>query len=199
MHKSKYIQKVEDYVIDLLCDLPESLCYHNLKHTQEVVEASRVLASSSKLSDVETEIVVISAWFHDAGHTTTYFGHEEAGVEIAKKFLNDINYPTPRIKEVLNCILATHYPPKPKNEIQKVLCDADMFHLTLDDYESRSMKLKEEIESVTDKEIPLRYWCDQNIEFLNDHCYFTSYGRKFLNFLKEKNLNKFFHNYCKNQ
>ncbi|MGQ1909327.1 HD domain-containing protein [Marinifilum sp. RC60d5] len=195
---NKYINQVENFVSNLLCELPEHLYYHNLKHTQEVVEASKLLARNSKLNEIESEIVIIAAWFHDSGHSATYFGHEKAGVDIAKKFLKNIKYPSDRSKKVFDCILATNYPPNPKNEIQKVLCDADMFHLGSEDYELRCMNLKKEIESVTDQEIPNSHWYDQNVDFLKHHCYFTSYGKKILEFLKEQNLKKYFKNCCKN-
>jgi len=194
--KIDYQAEVEKYVRKLLEKLPAELCYHNTKHTFEVVEASRNLSLKSGLSDEHTEIVVIAAWFHDSGHTITYFGHEEAGIEIAKNFLNKIEYPKDRTQEVLRCIACTKYPPNPKNEMQKVLCDADMFHLTFDDYEYRSMQLKKEIEIVTCNKIPFQYWCDTNLAFLQDHCYFTNYGKKILTFLKETNLKKFLHDYC---
>ncbi|WP_209319653.1 HD domain-containing protein [Ancylomarina longa] len=193
---NNFIEEVEKYVGKLLEKLPAELCYHNLKHTLEVVEASKNLAVESGLSAEHTEIVIIAAWFHDCGHTITYFGHEEAGMEIAKNFLNKIEYPSDHTQEVLRCIACTKYPSQPQNEMQKVLCDADMFHLTFDDYEYRSMKLKEELEAVTHKEIPFQHWCDTNLEFLEDHCYFTNYGKKILTFFKESNLKKFLHDYC---
>ncbi|WP_421919687.1 HD domain-containing protein [Marinifilum sp.] len=193
-----YILQVEEYVTDLLCDLPVNLCYHNLKHTKEVVEACKILARKSQLSPSNTELVIIAAWFHDAGHAVTYFGHEKAGTEIAVDFLSRIHYPKSKINKVVNCILATHYPPRPQNELEKVLCDADMYHLSLDDYESRSFSLRKELETVTSTEIPKQHWCNKNIEFLNDHCYFTNYGKKVLQFLKEKNIKKYFTSHCKN-
>jgi HD superfamily phosphodiesterase len=195
---SKYILKVEEFVRELLCDLPENLCYHNLKHTKEVVEACKTIAKNCNLSASDTEIVMIAAWFHDSGHAVTYFGHEEAGTIIAKDFLQEINYPAAKIKKVVDCILATHYPPKPKNELQRILCDADMYHLSLEDYETRSFSLLKELETVTSTEIPKQYWCDKNVEFLKDHCYFTNYGKKVLQFLKEKNIKKYFTSHCKN-
>jgi len=197
MYISKnYILKVEEFVTDLLCDLPENLCYHNLKHTKEVVEACKEIAKKSGLSASNTEIVIIAAWFHDAGHAVTYFGHEKAGTKIAKEFLSKIHYPASKVNKVINCILATHYPPQPKNDLEKILCDADMYHLSLDDYESRSFSLRKELETVTSTEIPKQYWCDKNLEFLRDHCYFTTYGKKVLQFLKEKNLKKYFLSHC---
>ncbi|NOU60678.1 HD domain-containing protein [Marinifilum caeruleilacunae] len=195
---SKYIAKVEEFVSELLCDLPDNLCYHNLKHTKEVVEACKTIAKNCKLSASDTEIVIIAAWFHDSGHAITYFGHEEAGTKIATDFLQEINYPGSKINKVVDCILATHYPPKPKNELQRILCDADMYHLSLEDYESRSFSLLKELETVTSTEIPKQYWCDKNVEFLKDHCYFTNYGKKVLQFLKEKNIKKYFTSHCKN-
>ena len=193
---NKYILPVKQFVTELLCKLPSNLCYHNLTHTEEVVEASKLLAHHSKLDPIEKEILIISAWFHDAGHSATYFGHEVAGADLAKNFLKKINYPPERIRAVSACILCTHYPPSPQNKIQKILCDADMFHLTLNDYEERSLKLKQEIESVTNCNIPLQFWCDKNVEFLKNQSYYSKYGKKLFSKLKESNLNKFICNHC---
>ena len=193
---SKYIQLVREFVTELLCKLPSNMCYHNLKHTEEVVDACILLAVHSKLNPIEKEILIISAWFHDAGHIKTYFGHEIAGADLAEKFLRKIKYPSERIREVSACILCTHYPPNPQNQIQKILCDADMFHLTLNDYEDRCLKLKQEIESVSNCNIPLQSWYDKNIDFLKKQFYFSKYGKKLFSKLKESNLNKFICNHC---
>lgn len=192
---SDYIIQVEEFVTELLNDLPEELCYHNLKHTREVVHAGKILAEKSGLSASDTEIIIISAWFHDVGHIITYFGHEKAGSQIAKNFLRKIKYPIKKIEKVVNCIMATCYPPNPNNELQRVLCDADMYHLSMDDYENRSAVLRKELEMVTSTKIPHKIWCDKNIEFLNDHCYFTKYGKKVLHLLKEKNIKEYFSNH----
>jgi HD superfamily phosphodiesterase len=194
--KENYISKVEEFVSELLCELPDELCYHNLKHTREVVAACKLIAQKTGLNSTDTEIVIISAWFHDAGHISTYFGHEQVSADIAKNFLNDIQYPTKQIAKVQDCILATKYPQKPKNELQRILCDADMFHLTFEDYEKRSFNLKEELETVTDKEIPHLEWCFQNFDFMKEHCYFTRYGKSILHCLKEKNMKKYFKCHC---
>lgn len=197
MHdNNKYIKEVKLFVTDLLYRLPKNLCYHNLSHTEEVVEASKVLALHSKLTNVETEILLISAWFHDAGHGKTYFGHEIAGANLAKDFLMKINYPTVKITQVISCILCTQYPPKPQNKMQQILCDADMYHLTLNNYEERCFELKREIESVTNCDIPMHAWCSKNIEFLNSHNYFSKAGKKLFGKLKNSNLNKFICQYC---
>jgi len=195
-NNNKYIQLVREFVTELLCKLPSNLCYHNLMHTEEVVEACTLLALHSKLNPIEKEILIISAWFHDVGHIKTYFGHEIAGADIAEKFLKKINYPSEKIKKVSACILCTQYPPNPQNQIQKILCDADMFHLTLSNYEERSFILKQEIELVTNSKIPMQAWCSKNIEFLNSHCYFSRAGKKLFGKLKESNLSKFICQYC---
>jgi HD superfamily phosphodiesterase len=198
-YQSSYIEKVEEYVSGLLLELPENLCYHNLKHTKEVVEACKVIGTETNLSTSDLEIIIIAAWFHDTGHIKTYFGHEKVSIEIARNFLNQLRYPNKKLLEVLGCIKATETPQKPKNELQKIVCDADMYHLTFDDYDNRSFNLKKEIEYITSKEIPASDWCQQNIVFLEKHCFFTKFGKQFLTQIKEGNIKQYLMNYCSNK
>ena len=66
----------------------DDLTYHNLGHTEQVVQAAREIASHSNLSDEDTEIVVAAAWFHDTGHLTGGIeDHEKRSVEIMRNYM----------------------------------------------------------------------------------------------------------------
>ena len=111
--------EIEDYVAELFVkDTTEKLFFHKIKHTIEVVEASKLIGEKSGFSEDEMEILLISAWFHDVGYLTKYSGHEEVSVKIAKEFLTSKNYDSENIEKVLNCISATEVPQKPEINIQ---------------------------------------------------------------------------------
>ena len=84
---------VEEYVRELFeKDTPKNLVYHKLNHTIEVVEAATDLGRRARISDLEMEILIISAWFHDTGYLYTYTNHEDESIRIAKEFLRKQNF-----------------------------------------------------------------------------------------------------------
>jgi HD superfamily phosphodiesterase len=65
-----------------------NLLYHDSKHTHNVVAAAIQIANHYQLGDEDFFIVVAAAWFHDLGYYTgKTTGHEQAGAELAGKYL----------------------------------------------------------------------------------------------------------------
>lgn len=124
------IDKSERAATDILLSTPESMVYHNLNHTREVVSAADKIGTYANLSEEEKEILLISAWFHDTGYKYTYENHEKKSIELARDFLNKNNYPKENIEKVVSCILATKSGQKPSTLTEKVLIDADFMHLS---------------------------------------------------------------------
>lgn len=82
------ISDVENYVTNLLgSQLDAVYVYHNLVHTQRVLETCRELVGHLKLGDEESENLLIAAWFHDTGFIKGAKNHEEESVKIASDFL----------------------------------------------------------------------------------------------------------------
>lgn len=172
-------QAASEYIYDLMKDkLPGIYVYHNYKHTSEVVDAVKKIANKSDLSDEDLEIVSIAGWFHDSGFTKQYENHEDASIEIAKNFLKENNYPEEKIEKVVNCINATRFPQDPKNILEEIICDADLFHLGTKDYDDKSDLLRVEWEKTGNKEYSQLDWIKINIDFLLSHKYYTKYAKK---------------------
>ena len=136
-----YLNKVRNYVLSLLTTRTRvENFYHDVTHTNEVVQSAIEIGIGEKLSEDELEMVQIAAWFHDVGYIEKTDGHEEVGIQYARKFLTGEQYPTNKIEIISGCILATRVPQKPINKLEKILCDADLFHLhhvyerTVDDH-----------------------------------------------------------------
>jgi HD superfamily phosphodiesterase len=170
--------------------LPVQYTYHNLQHTREVVAAAQLIATQSNLTAEEQEIVLLAAWLHDAGYCCRYDNHEEDSMRLARQFLKEKQTSQAMIEKVLGCIRATRYPQQPQNLLEEVLCDADMYHITLDDYFERAEQLRQELTLVKGKEISRREWIATNREFLKSHIFFTQYGKTAMEAAKEKNVKK---------
>ncbi len=165
------------YVSDFLrTDLPRNYFYHNLEHTQSVVDAAAEIGMASGLTPDEHEIVALAAWFHDSGYVRGGNEHEEASCQIAREFLQRGDYPEERIVEVEKLIRATKYPVSPQSLPQEVLCDADMHHIGKKSYVKRADLLRTEWEFNGQVYSEVE-WTQKNIEFLLEHRFYTEYAR----------------------
>ena len=139
------ITEAEKHVVHLLNDKLESAyLYHNLAHTQRVVEKANELAELSNLGPSEKELLLLSTWFHDTGYTEGEENHEEASTAIAEAFLKKHNYPEKDIATVCHLILATKMVYSPKNQLEKIIRDADCSHIGSKNYEEVSSLLRKE-------------------------------------------------------
>lgn len=129
MDTYKILKMAKKFCTKLLAQrLPTDLYFHHLSHTIEVAEASFEIGTNSGLSAEEIAIVSIAAWFHDTGYCNTYRNHEIESVNIATTFLNLTGTEERIVKSVTGCILATKIPQQPSLLIEKIICDADLYH-----------------------------------------------------------------------
>ena len=88
MISSSIINEVKDYAIKVLSkQLPDSMTYHSINHTLDVVSSTEEIAAKQKLPEEDVEVVQIAAWFHDLGYTKGCEQHEKKGAEMAREFL----------------------------------------------------------------------------------------------------------------
>lgn len=181
--------EVENYVTNLLMHSASSkLCFHSLNHTKEVVNAVFEICYHSQVTESELNILIVAAWFHDCGYVKNYNGHEEESSRIAKIFLTNLNCDKEFIRQVLKCIDSTKYSHLPITLAEKIIRDADMYHLCKPNYPVYEELLRKELEHhlglfFTDKE-----WQRQNYEFFMNHRYHSEYGKKVLSKFKKINM-----------
>lgn len=185
------VAKVSTYVIHLLTQhIPSYLHFHNLSHTKDVVSAVKEIGNNQQFSLEDLEIIEIAAWFHDTGYGKAYVGHEEKSKKIAMDFLSHEEYPLQNIESIIDLIEATKYPQKPTNLTGMILCDADLYHLSCEDYDNYEQRLRKEWEEYFNKNYTDKEWAKENSEMLNLHQYFTNYGKTILQVKKEGNITK---------
>ena len=183
------IQKAMDYVTGLMAErLPATMTFHNMQHTLDVSDAVQLICTEEKLTPVECLVVQMAAVFHDSGYLFTYSGHEEASMGIAGTYLLQESWTAGMIDEVVSCIAATKMPQNPKNRIQEVICDADMYHFTRKDYPEYAARLKTEWGHHLNKHADDLEWDKSNLAVLCSHRYFTKYAQTFWQPLKQQNI-----------
>lgn len=163
--------------------------FHSLAHTQNVVIAAEEMAQYYQLQDEDHASLSMAAWFHDVGFLTGEpNGHEEVSKEMAGKFLRENQADEAFIQRVLAAIDSTRMPQSPGNLIEQILCDADLYHLGTDEFWEKSKHLREELNAISKENITKKQWRKININFLENHNYFTDYARRKLQPGKERNL-----------
>ena len=183
------LTEAKDYIRALFHErLPVWSLYHNFEHTVEVVEACEEIAKGSKLTRSDLEVVLLAAWFHDAGYVETVEGHEEKGVAMATAFLTERGFPAEKIEQVAACIRATGYMAKAHTLPEMVIRDADVLHAGSKEFDTKSQLLRMEREKLGGKKYADTEWLEINLEFLARSEFLTEYAREEYGRRREKNL-----------
>ncbi|MEO1029762.1 MAG: Pycsar system effector family protein [Bacteroidota bacterium] len=169
-------------------NLDPSFVYHNLAHTQRVVNKIKELTEDSAISETEKQQLILAAWFHDSGFTKTIEGHEKVGAGIASDFLKSHKVSDENIKAITNLILATEMNHEPKNELEGYIRDADCAHLSSKNYSDYAALLRKEWELTMDKKVSKADWLQENIKFLTSHSFNTDLATRKWQGRKSKNL-----------
>ena len=188
MPETKIVLEVRDFVLDLMkSKLPQEVVYHNFSHTSHVVNTVTDIAVAESLAPEDKEILQLAAWLHDVGYIKGYENHEEESALIAKEFLAKKDFPPEKIAKITACILVTKMPQNPKNNLEEIMCDADLEHLSSDNFSTRSNLLRSELEQFCDMSFSDIEWLKKNEKFLKEHNYFTNYALINWSDLKTKN------------
>jgi len=162
-----------DFMIEKLkTELPQNLYYHNVQHTIDVCKQVEIIGKSEGVSCDEMLILKTAALFHDSGFTIDFDNHELHGFKLAKEILPHYHYSSSQIEQIGKLIMATRIPPKPKNLLEKIICDADLDYLGRRDFIPVSRNLfmelyeRKKIKSVNE-------WLKTQIKFIEKHTYFT--------------------------
>ncbi len=172
--------------------VPESYCFHDLVHTEQMVGSLRLLAEEARLSDEEKAILEIAGWFHDQGYSEGPVGHEARGKAIARGVLSEQGASEELIRQVEECIGATQMPQQPQTRLQSIMCDADLSHLGTPEYWTFAGKLRQEFLVSQNKVMSEPEWLRFEIHFLEEHKYHTAEAERLYGKLKRKHIKKLY-------
>lgn len=186
---ASFVKDAEQHVRGLFIkELPEGLYYHTADHTSFVVNAIDRIGQDSGLDEHALNVARVAGWFHDAGYVRSTDDHETESRKIAEDFLRSKGVDEEDVKEVLHCIDATRIPQKPESIIAKVVCDADMLHLSSPDYYDHIERLRKERKFIEGRKISKQEFDQISVHFFNRHTFHTEYGINVLQKGKEKNF-----------
>lgn len=190
-NNQRLLSAARNYVTELYTkQVRPEFVFHNLEHTEDVVEACSRITEYHQLEEDDNLVLLLAAWFHDTGYAKGEASdHETESIRRATEFLRRQGADDSIIQKVGSSIEATRMPQSPVTLVEKILCDADLYHLSTEDFKARNQLLKQEREYLFKQKISKGEWRKSNISFLESHKYLTEYGQKFLEPKKLENLN----------
>ena len=167
--------------------VPPIFIFHNIDHTTDVARAAELIEGHYQLSDVDRFVVFIAAWFHDTGFSAGCAeGHEEESVRLAAEFLQQHNIDVEIINQVSSCIQATRIPQAPMTMVEKIICDADLYHLGTSKFETWSARLRQELQNSNNCTNTDNEWRQADLDLLISHNYYTGFCQENLQRVKQE-------------
>lgn len=168
-------------------ELPANLFYHSIDHTLDVYHCAESIAKEERISDSDLKLLLIAAIYHDAGYLEQNHNHEQISCEIARKYLPQFNYSQENIDLICGIIMATKIPQRPKNHLEKIICDADLNYLGRTDFFDIGENLYREMFAFGYIKNKVE-WNRIQLDFMRQHHYFTTTVIKHNYSQKEKNI-----------
>jgi ligand-binding sensor domain-containing protein/class 3 adenylate cyclase/HD superfamily phosphodiesterase len=179
-------------------ELDENLYYHCLEHTNDVTRAAESIAIKEGVTDEALFLLKSAATYHDAGFVKVYDDNEVVGAQMAAEILPEYGYTPKQVEIVKELIFVTRIPHKPKNNLEKIMCDADLDYLGRNDFHQISERLCKELME-RGKIKNHRHWDEVQVGFFKLHKYFTETSKKLRNEKKKQNLKEIQDRLAKNE
>jgi len=179
-------------------ELPETLYYHNIKHTEEVLYHVVLLALHDQLSEREIELLAIAAAYHDAGFLQKKEDNESIAANMVEEALlhanlnlNIIYNPEEitLIKEMIEDTKILNIQDSPtrriSNHLSKYLLDADLENLGSEQFFEKNALIRKESD-LHDADLETI-----SLTLLKTHRWLTPAGQKLKEAQRVKNLELF--------
>lgn len=168
-------------------ELPVNLYYHSIDHTLDVYHCAESIGKEEGVTDEEMKLLLVSVIYHDAGYLIQNHNHEQISCEIARKYLPKFHYSEKDIEIICGIIMATKIPQRPRTPLEKVICDADLNYLGRTDFFSIGDSLYREMLAIGYIKNKAE-WNRVQLNFMQQHHFFTATAIKHNNSQKEKNI-----------
>lgn len=147
--------------------IPPQFSFHNADHARDVVEAVyAILPRHPGLATVRKREILFAALLHDYGYAENPDDHEEASAMAAADIARIRGHSVSFAENVANLIRATRPSHIPTTLPEKIIRDADLFHIGTSGYRKRAAALRAELaargRTFTDAE-----WCRREADFLS--------------------------------
>ena len=188
----KFLLNTENYTVSLLTKkLNKDYLFHNVAKTQQVVNSIKELIKGEKISEVDANILLFAAWFHNVGFINRKENHTEASVNIATTFLEEYNIDNTIIDDVVRLIRVAKTELEAKDLLEKIMKDAVSFYYAETSFVDKNELLKQELKLLFNSDYSELEWIQKNINtFVKEHRFYTNHAQENWQNGKDKNLAK---------
>jgi uncharacterized protein len=172
---------------ELAAKLAPKYSYHSLSHTTMVMRDALFLAHKMGISEQNIRLLATAICFHDFGFVSGHVNHEEQGCNVVRELLPQYNYRTDEIDVICGMIMATKIPQSPKTQLEKIICDADLFYLGTAYYFQIAHLFQRELTALGVLKTK-KQWTEIQVTFLRNHHYHTTIAQQLLEKTKQNNL-----------
>ncbi len=175
---SEIVRLAGQHVFDLFrsANGTSSLVYHGFKRSRALVDDCKEIAKGSKLNGSEGQVLMLSAWFHDAGFAVNGGGREKS-IEIARAFLARHGQPESLADAVAGCLKALDEDEPGGHLARDVLHDALLAPLASKKYLEQAELLRLEEERRTGKSWSDVDWTRSRIDQLEQSSFRTRWAQ----------------------
>jgi len=166
----------EKHILQLLEEKLPTLAYHNLEHITDVLQSSMMIADAEKITDEDRALLRLAVLLHDSGFIYGTNDHELRSTKIAWELLPQFGLSELQIKSICAMIMATKIPQQPNNQLEKIICDADLDYLGREDFTDISQRLYEELKAQGIAQTE-REWNLVQKTFFESHQYHTEFSK----------------------
>ncbi|NOZ45190.1 MAG: hypothetical protein GXO79_00255 [Chlorobi bacterium] len=179
--KNYVLRKIEN-------ELPKNQYFHNVKHAINFISHIDFIAHAEKVNSSELLLLETAALFYDLGFIKSYSDHEVKSLKFAKEILPQYGYNNEQIKQISDLLYAIKKNPTPKNKLEMIICDAYFDHLGSNEFNKLSRNLFKELVENKKFEDDFDKWNTEQLNFLENHVYFTETAKNFRNSYKQKTI-----------
>jgi hypothetical protein len=183
------LNKIEVFATEFITNKnPESIIYHDISYTHRLVSAVKDISEKENVSENELELLLVSAWVFGMG----YYDAEEfkskkinsgcmaCTIRESKPYLDSISFPSSEIEKVYEILSHTKHPIHPKTKLDFIFADALFMDFSREKGKKYVKKMYQELLIFHAINTSKKKWYDELIHLLENHTYFTNYGKSAL-------------------
>jgi len=164
------------------------LIYYGYKRSREVVGVTKEIAKGNKLNGDDGQVLLLAAWFHDAGYAGGENGGLAKSIEHARTFLAQQGQPQRIGDAVAACLQGVDGEDLHDGLVQDVLRDALLVSIASKNYPQEAELLRLDEERLTGKVYSDVEWTRSRIDYLQNHAFRTRWAQLEYNGQRARNL-----------
>lgn len=184
------VTAVEKYVKNLLADqMNKNFLFHSQGYTNKTIGKAHKILEQNKNAQINSQQVLIAAWFLHAGYAVDYDDHINQSVRLASHFLAEHKVAQEDIDVIVNLLKSAWQDDAPKSDEEAIIKDSNTWFFASDSFEEMLQLLRLELENFNSNVPDLDNWRLNYLEKLRvQHRYYTDYAKENWQEQKEENI-----------